>query len=278
MLIECIGRMDYDLGAIGEKEVSWGLDLLERDLAVHNLTPVCANILVAETEKPRFQEYVIVEAGHAKVGITSVIGGKSVIPRTLKEREGILVKNPVLRAQEVLKKLKKKKVDLTVLIVHGGMEKAEEIASLALEDGGESISGYDVVLVGHGGRALQEPKKIAGSILMTAGSRSNHMGELTVIVENKQVLNFDGRSIDLKQDDGPFDPYIREITWDAMDLDESGKRVKKAKTGPDKKTEKDDREKRQSAAGGDTRPGSFDKYLGVDRCLLCHEDIYNQWL
>ena len=278
ILIECLGRMEYDLVAIGEKEVSWGLDLLERDLAAHNLTPVCANILVAETEKPRFREYVIVKAGNAKVGITSIIGGKSVVPRTLKEREGVLVKNPVLRSQEVLKELKKKKVDLTVLIVHGGMEKAEEIASLMLEEGDAPLSGYDVVLVGHGRAALEEPKKIAGSILMAGGSRSDKIGELTVIVQNKQVLNFEGRSISMKQNEGPFDPYIREITWDAMELDEDGKRVRKAKTGPDDKAKKEKQENRQSAADSKKGSGSFDKYLGVDRCRLCHEDVYAQWL
>lgn len=256
---ECLEYMKYDALAIGDKEISWGLDELQQELTAHHLVAVSANIIDTETGKPRFEPYRIVKVGRLKVGVTSVIGGGAVVPRTLKEREGIEVDDPIEAAQAMLKELEEKKVDVKVIIAHAGLDKAQEWAP--------DLAGYDVVLVGYGGRKLDEPSKENGVILAATGARSNWLGELTLTVENDAVRTFTGRSFELALDDGPFDPYVKELTWTKLELDESGNRVRQKKA--------DDAEPAVTTPPKEKEIGSA--YLGGDKCALCHADVAEFW-
>ncbi len=257
--LQALAYMKYDVIALGDQEVAFGLDDLETLVGPYGLDLVNNNLMDGETGKYRFAPYKIVKAGRAKVGITSTIGGTAVIHRTLREKEGVTVTNPIEASREALKKLRKEGVDLTVLLAHTGLREAEILA--------DSIPGYDVILVGHGARSLEEPLKRSGAILAGTRARSDWLGDLTVVVEKKQVRSFEGTSFDMRQDDGPFDPYLRELTWTKLDLDEKGDRIRK-KRGEEEKTSAADRKDRAIEA----------RYLGGETCANCHAEIYNHWL
>ena len=263
--LDCLQKMGYDAVAIGEKEISWGLDELEEELAAHDLVPVSNNIFDSETDEYRFPPYRVVQVGDLKVGVTSTIGGGSVVPRTLKEREGITVEDPIESSNTTLKELRKEKVDVALLIAHVGLQKAEEWAA--------DFSGYDVVIVGHGGQKLLEPKKEAGVILAATGARSDWFGQLTLTVEDRQILSFSGKSYQMKQSEGPFDEEMRVITWTKLELDENGNRIRKSST---KKGEAKSTDTSQSSAVKEKQFGAG--YLGGSQCALCHADIQEHWL
>jgi hypothetical protein len=252
--------MAYDAVAVGEKEISWGLDDLETMLAEHDLDPVSCNILVAETEKPRFKPHKMVKVGDLDVGVTSIIGGGAVVPRTLKEREGIFLADPIASANETLKKMKK--ADVKILIAHVGQKKAEEWA--------DSLSGYDVILVGYGGKQWREPKKQAGVILAATGARSNWFGEVTLTVEDGQITMFGGRSYELKQD-GPVDDWVKSITWTKLELDEKGDRIRKTRNDRDADKRKAEAEKRAAERKAEA------SFIGGDKCAHCHVEIHSAW-
>ncbi|MFH1679737.1 MAG: multiheme c-type cytochrome [Candidatus Eisenbacteria bacterium] len=253
--------MGYDALAIGDKEISWGLDELEVELNTYGLQPVSNNILDAETGKPRFEPYRIVKVGRLDVGVTATIGGTAVVPRTLVEREGIEIANPVARSREALDAMRKKKADVFVLIAHTGMDKAEELV--------DSLPGYDVILVGHEGRKLEEPKKEKGVLLAASGSRSSWLGEVTLTVQKGKILNSEGRSFELKQSDGPYDEFLREILWTKLELDENGNRV--ARKPQEKKQEED-----ESAVPAQERKIAS-AYTGGEKCGFCHADVQGFW-
>ncbi len=265
--MECLERMGYDALAIGDKEVSLGLARTDTLLKQHNLIGLNANIVSDSTGEPRFTPYRVIRAGDLKVGVTSVIGGDAVIARTIKEREGIRVEDPIETGRAMLEQLRRKKVDLTVLIAHTGLRKGEILA--------DSLSGYDVVLIGHGGNIMAEPKKEKGVILAAAGSRSNQLGYLTLVVENRTVTNFEGKSWQLQQNDGPVDEVVKDLTWTHLELDENGVRIKKRKTNPAEST---DSTAATDGADAAKTPPPTKAYLGNDKCRACHADIYASYM
>jgi len=265
LTLQSLERMGYHALAIGDKEISWGLDELEQELNAHNLPAVSNNIIDIGTGKTRFDPYRIVKVGRIKVGVTATIGGSAVIPSTLKEREGIEIEDPVARSRDVLEAMRKEKADVFVLLAHMGLEKAGELV--------DSLPEYDVILVGHDGRKLEEPKKEKGVVLAASGSRSNSLGEVTLTVEKGEIRKVEGRSFDMKQDDGPYDEFLRKILWDALELDENGNRVaRKLPETPETKESAD-----QSAAAPPEEKVLAASHIGGGACALCHADVQAFW-
>ncbi|MFH1279374.1 MAG: multiheme c-type cytochrome [Candidatus Eisenbacteria bacterium] len=257
--LDALQYMKYDVLTVGEKEISWGLDELEQEISVRGLHIVSNNIMDTETGDYRFEPYRIVQVGRLKVGVTATIGGAAVVPRTLKEREGIDLADPLESSHEILQALRGKKVDVTVIIAHAGLDKAKEWTA--------DLAGYDVVLVGYGGKKLDEPVKENGVILAASGARSDWLGELTLTVEKKQVQTFSGHTYELKLDGGPFDEHIKAITWTYLDLDENGNRIpKKNERSPDKAEAGEVKQKEIAA-----------EYMGGVKCALCHADVQSFW-
>lgn len=257
--LDALQYMKYDVLTVGEKEISWGLDELEQELAARDLHLVSNNIMDSETGDYRFEPYRIVPVGKLKVGVTATIGGGAVVPRTLKEREGIDVADPLEASAKALVMLRKEKVDVTVIIAHAGIDKAKEWTA--------DLAGYDVVLVGYGGRKIDEPIKENGVILAATGARSDWLGEVTLTVLDRQVRTFSGRSYELHMDDGPFDEPLKAITWTHLDLDDNGNRKPKKKPeAPDRADAGEVKEREVPAA-----------YTGGETCALCHADVREFW-
>ncbi|RPJ48063.1 MAG: hypothetical protein EHM19_02385 [Candidatus Latescibacterota bacterium] len=260
--LQSLQRMGYDAVGIGDKEISWGLDELEVELETHDIHPVSNNLIDAETGEPRFETYRIVRAGRLKVGVTSTIGGSAVIPSTLQEREKIRLDDIVIASREALRRMEEEKADLKVLLAHTGLEKAQELV--------DSLPGYDLILVGHDGRIIDEPKKEKGVILAATKTRSNWFGEVTLVVDNGTIQNFSGRSWELKQDDGPVDPFLKEVTYTKLELDEQGNRVATKPEGFPKAEQ-------SRAAEPEPAREIAAAFLGGEKCALCHGEIHEHW-
>ncbi len=258
--MKCLKHMQYDGIGIGEKEVSAGLSEVDIYLKGNELTGLNANIIDEATGLPHFTPYKIVQAGDLKVGITSILGGDAVIARTIKEREEIRVDDPITTGRAMLETLRDKKVDLAVLIAHTGLQKGELLV--------DSLSGFDVILIGHGGRAMNVPTKENGVILASPGSRSNQLGYVTLVVENRTVTNFDGKSWQLQQDDGPRDEFVQELAWGHLKLNEKGVRIKETKPKEDGKLKTGNVEEEAVPT---------QSYLGNDNCRMCHADIFETY-
>ena len=212
-------RMDYDLVALGEKEILYGLYHLDRLLLEHGLTAVSNNVLDYESGEPRYEPYSIIKAGHLEIGITAAIGGEALGSWAEPGRQGIVVADGIAKSREVLEVFKEKKVDIKVLVAHYGWGSGEALA--------DALPGFDVILVSHRSKALEHPTEASGIIFASCGSGSDRMGVLTLTAENGTVRGFEGRSLLLKRDDGPVDKELREMIWTKLELDEKGNRIRK---------------------------------------------------
>ncbi|MFH1681975.1 MAG: hypothetical protein ABIH26_15205 [Candidatus Eisenbacteria bacterium] len=217
--MQCLQRMAYDALAIGEGEVMAGLDMVDSLLRANGLRAISNNIIDAETGKPRYDPYVLVKAGRLRLGVTATIPPKANTTRMLEEDHDIRIEDGILRSREVLKTLRKKKVDVAILLAHPNLGWSHELA--------DSLAGYDVILTGEHRRSPREPEKRGNVALAGTAGGCSWMGELTLAVQGRKVLEFEGRSFELGEDDGPVDENLKQLTYEKLELDEKGERITK---------------------------------------------------
>jgi 2',3'-cyclic-nucleotide 2'-phosphodiesterase (5'-nucleotidase family) len=220
--MESLQRMGYDVLVLSDGEVLRGLDTVDSLLGAHGLRSVSNNILDAATGELRYEPFAIVKAGGLKVGVTGMIPSSTILRRIPEKPAGVEVDDGIRRSREVLKAMRKKRVDLAVLAVRGSLAEAQALA--------DSLPGYDVILAGGRRTSRREPEKRGETILAAMDGGCSWIGELNLSVDRRRVVAFGGRSFEMNQDDGPVDAYLKELTYTKLELDEKGERITKAAT------------------------------------------------
>lgn len=223
--LQCLERMRYDALVIGEGELIRGLEDVDSLLGGRDLRVVSNNVFEPTSGKTRYEPYRIVKAGRLKVGITGMATARGGLARRLAESQEIAVMEGIAESRVALAALRKKKVDLAVLVARGGMAAARALA--------DSVPGYDVILTGEGRASNLIPEKRGEAIIAPTAGGCSWLGELNLTVQRGEIVAFEGRSFELGQDDGPMDEQIKELTYDKLELDERGERVGKQPQGED---------------------------------------------
>jgi len=226
--------MSYDALVIGEGEVMAGLDMIDSLLDAHHLKGISNNILDKKTGKLRYEPYTIVKAGRLKIGLTGMISPSASLARRMEHQqmehqpEEIEFARGIERSREALKALRKKKVDLAILAAHQVPGSLQALA--------DSLPGYDVILTGARRRTDREPERHGDAVLAGTAGGCSYLGELVLTVRGRKIRDFQGRSFELGQDDGPVDEYLKTLTYEILELDEKGERLPKELVR-DRKTE-----------------------------------------
>ncbi|RPJ41406.1 MAG: hypothetical protein EHM19_12000, partial [Candidatus Latescibacterota bacterium] len=155
--LQCLERMRYDMLVIGEGELIRGLEGVDSLLGGRDLRVVSNNVFEPTSGRTRYEPYRIVKAGRLKVGITGMANARGGLARRLAESQEIAVTDGIHESREALAALRKKKVDLTVLVARGGLAAARALA--------DSVPGYDVILTGEGRASSLTPEKHGTSIV-----------------------------------------------------------------------------------------------------------------
>jgi ribosomal protein L40E len=249
-LCERMVAMKYDAVAVGERDLSFGLAVLEENAAA-GVPLICANLY--EEGKRLFPAYMTTEVNGARVGILALLGEK---PR---EIEGLELRDPVREGRAVLDTLRKK-CDCVILLAH--MRRDTLLAMLP------SLSGVDLVIRGHsaaGDTARENCADTLGSVvesgrraILFAGDRGQNVGFVSIAVYGKhETAILDSKLIHL-------DASIPDDTAAAAALekyqDEERITRKKLQLG---------RFITHDAATGRI----VDRYLGIDVCRRCHADM-----
>ena len=180
----------YDFVTLGNHDFDYGKQTIERYLAALNARCLCANVEgIRGVEKTA----VVTMENGLRVGLTGIITPFVTQFETPENMAGITVTDAFAAAWQALSELRRKQVDLTVCIYHGGFEadvKTGKTLSQTGENQGWRICrelGFDVLLAAHqhmeaenlqigGTYTCQPPEKAAKFIRMniTADRGSVH--------------------------------------------------------------------------------------------------------
>ena len=111
----------YEVVTIGNHDLDDGLENLQKQLGLTGFPMVCANVVYADSRKPVFAPYVILNKKGIKVAVLGIIGSEAWSVISLKNRNQLDLLDPLETAQKVVSSICEK-VDIVILLSHSGIE------------------------------------------------------------------------------------------------------------------------------------------------------------
>jgi len=165
LLIEATTAMGMDALAVGEGDLAFGLEWLERMASKHSAPYISANLRAEKGGALVFPATKIVKKGELTLGLTSVT------LETLSANGGSF-DDAAAALKDAVATLKESNVDFVVALVHSTFDHAERLAV--------EVPGVDLMFTGHNRRHQEDPIILGGTAILEAGSRSKHVGEVRV--------------------------------------------------------------------------------------------------
>jgi hypothetical protein len=246
----------YDAAALGENELAYDLKAATEDAAT-GLPIICANLYAAGERI--FPPYVVKSAGKTKVGIFALLGGG------FKEAEGYEVADPVEAGREAAGELKRRGCDLVILLAHIKRDELEPVV--------RGIGGVDLVIRGH----TQRGEVASSDCADTTGGSFQDLGVPVLYSGDK------GRALGL----AVMSPAAGGA-WELTDTTLIGL----PKTAPQdsmilsmlRRFHREDAKRRRELQvsrflSRDPVTGKIkDRYLGIEICARCHDDIVSDFI
>ncbi len=171
LLFEVYGSLPLTALTLGERDFALGKEFLFSHVEKHGLPVVTSNIVDASTQLPLFQEYLIKTVNNQKFGIFSLIQ-PSHFDKDMLTKLGLSILDPETKAHEMVKKMKKEKVDFIVLLSHLGLLNEVNLA--------KKVPELDIIVGGHSADLILQPKKVEETLIVQAGYEGWYVGKLDI--------------------------------------------------------------------------------------------------
>ncbi len=247
----------YDVVAIGERELNYGLDFLLEEVKQGKLNVVCANLYKGSDSTLLFKPYLMKEVEGVRIGFLGLLDNDPRRVGVFEELENLYVTNYVEAVRKYLPELQSK-ADLIIALAHIGLANARELA--------KQVPELDVILVGHGGDRTSMPQKVGETIVMKPGSKSSSIGTMVLALDDhNNIIAFDGTTHTLKKKGRINEKVDRYVT----SCEEREKQRERLLAKRKYRFPTIPRRREVLAANG---------YLGWETCKACHPGIYERWL
>jgi hypothetical protein len=256
VVVDYMRTAGYEVAAIGEKEMNYGVDFLLEQVRQGKFDAVCANLHTKTDSSLIFPPYTIKEVAGVKIGFLGLLDDNPRRVGVFEQLENAYASNYVAAANRWLPEVREES-DLVVALAHVGLGNARSLA--------EKVPGFDVILVGHGGDRTAVAEKIGKTILVKSGSNSSSIGTLLLALDDdERIVGFDGSARTL-QKEGRTNPKVERYV----------KNVEKQQAARERLLER--RRFRPPTIPGTPQVVKAEGYLGWETCKRCHEAIYERW-
>ena len=256
VVVDYMRTAGYDVVALGEREMNYGLSYLLEQVKQGKFDAVCANLWNKADSSLIFSPYVVKKIAGVRIGFLGLLDDDPRKVGVFEQLEGAYVTNYMTAAREYLPEVAKES-DIVVALAHVGLGNARKLA--------DKIPEFDVVLVGHGNDRTPAPEKIGETILLKAGSKSSSIGTLLLAVDDRnQIVGFDGSSETLKIR-GRKNEKVAQYVASCEEREKQRDRLLARRRY---KLPNIPRKPEVLAAEG---------YLGWETCKSCHKQIHERW-
>ena len=189
--VKAMNLMGYDAMTIGNHEFDFGLDNMARIFSMAEFPIVCANYDFKGTVLEKLvKPYVILKRDGLKIGIFGLSPELEGLVQASK-CEGVVFKDPVATANEMVKILRdKQKCDVVICLSHLGYDYGDTPGQYSDNVVFTKTSGIDVVLGGHSHTYMEKPvyiKDAAGKsvTLFHTGKNGVFVGNYALTLNKK---------------------------------------------------------------------------------------------
>jgi nitrate/TMAO reductase-like tetraheme cytochrome c subunit len=251
-LMDAMKMLGTDGVSIGERDLRFGLAYLKSQQKRTGLPVVCANLLEKKSQKSVFPPFVIKRVGGLQVGIFGLIGDKIDLGPA---KDSLMVSEPSAAARKTIAELKKKGVNVIVLLSQLGKVESEDLVS--------ATEGVDAVIVGHNTPMIEKGRMIKNTVACYGGDQGQFVCRTELTLDDKKhSTSGDAAAIMLGPEVGEK-PEVLKL-------------VKSFEDGFNEKIRKEELENAKKQAAMHPSEAA-DHYLGSEVCVRCHADEGAQW-
>ena len=173
-IMDVMNRLNTDAVGVGERDLRYGASFLRAQVKRNRLPVVCANLIDKRSRKPLFNPYLVKKIGGVQVGFFGLIGEKVNLGPS---RDSLLVEEPVAVATRTIAEMRKKGVDVVVLLGQLGKVENEDLVS--------AVDGVNAVVVGRDTPIIPKGRMIKNTVACYGGEQGYYLC--------KTVLTLDAR-------------------------------------------------------------------------------------
>jgi len=199
-LMDAMSLLKTDAVGIAERDLRYGASYLSAQAKRAGLPVVCANLIEKRSGKPLFDPYVIKQIGGVKVGFFGLIGEKADLGPS---RDSLLAEEPAAVARRTISELRKRGVDVVVLLGQLGAVESENLVA--------AVDGVDALVVGAGTSVSAKGRLINKTVASYGGEQGYYVCKtLLTLNSRQQVITGEADAI-LLGPDLPEQPAMRAL-------------------------------------------------------------------
>jgi len=196
--IELMNAMDFSAMTPGNHEFDFGVEVLNKRVQEARFPVLAANVRGLPGIKP----CVIKEISGLKVAIIGLVTEDAPVTTHPKNVQGLIFSSAMDAAKTHIDALRDK-VDLIIVLSHLGFSADVQLAG--------TLKGIDVIVGGHSHSRVEKPMRIGDTLIVQAWEHGKALGVLDLTVQDRKVINDDGRLIVIQPDKLQPDPSAAEI-------------------------------------------------------------------
>jgi 2',3'-cyclic-nucleotide 2'-phosphodiesterase (5'-nucleotidase family) len=178
-------RLEYRVVNVGERDIRMGYAEFARRTEGSPFTYLSANIIDRKTEKPVFKPHTVVEVAapdggrNVRVGMIGVVRYNPLFLKAGPDGGNIVIDHPLQRIKLEMEALRKKNVDVIVLLAALHKNDARSIA--------RAVPDIDYILGSYGGLVTRGAEREGDTTLLYCGNKGQRICESRVFLEKGQA-------------------------------------------------------------------------------------------
>ncbi len=186
-MVKVLNEAGVDAMTLGNHDFNYGIERLKVLTKEMKFPVLAANVVKKGTfgDKLIFDDYVIKDIDGYKVGIFGISTPETLFKTSPKNIEGVKFLDPVKTSEKMVKKLKAKKVDYIIALVHLGLDEST-LPENRSDNLAKLVPGIDLVIDGHSHTELKNGLSVNNNYVVQTGEYDKNFGKVIV------TLNPDG--------------------------------------------------------------------------------------
>jgi len=176
-IMDVMHRLNTDAVGVGERDLRYGASFLRAQVKLNRLPVVCANLIEKHSRQPLFNPYLVKKIGCLEVGFFGLIGEKVNLGPS---RDSLLVEEPAAVATRTIAEMRKKGVDVVVLLGQLGKAENEDLVS--------TVDGVNAVVVGRDTPLIPKGRMIKNTVACYGGEQGYYLCKTVLTLDARQQV------------------------------------------------------------------------------------------
>jgi len=194
-VIDVMNAEGYDAVTIGNHDFDWGVPALNNMIQEADFPFLAANIS-DEFGKPLpdVQPFIIKDMPGLKIGIVGIANAETKELNVRDDVQKLNFKDPIESLNATIPEMKRRGVDMIVVLSHAGLEKDQDIA--------QKVKGIDLIVGGHSHDTLSKPVQVGKTMIVQTGYGGKNIGKVQLKWDpsQKKVVEGDGILIPIESE------------------------------------------------------------------------------